>query len=124
MVPYKYDLAWEPKNGYARVRSGALFGMIDSTGKVVIAPEHEKMTDADPSGTVVVTKAGRTGVINTTGAVLVPLEYDAAELIPSAMGSPVRLVKLTRNKLLAYYRIDTAKFIWKEAGFAAGNDQH
>jgi hypothetical protein len=119
VVPYKYDLAWEPKNGLARVRSAALFGLIDSTGKVVIAPEYESMTDADPSGAIVVTKGGRAGVIDAAGAVLVPLEYDAAELVPTTAGSAARLVKLTRNKLLAYYRIDTGKFIWKEAGFEA-----
>jgi hypothetical protein len=117
---YRYDQAWEPKNGLARVRIGGAFGMIDSTGKELIPLQYEKLSDADASRYMVATANGRTGALSADHATVVPFEYDEVQLMEPAPSSAARLAKLTRNKLLAYYRIDTGQFIWKEAGFEAG----
>lgn len=117
VVPFKYDLAWEPRNGYARVNVKGLFALVDSTGKEVIAPLYSMMSDADATGLLVVAMGGRAGVINAAGGVVVPLEYDEAQIVEPQGPASVKLIKLTRAGRFAWYRPDIARFIWKEAGF-------
>lgn len=108
----KYDQAWDFEGGLARVKLGELFLLIDSTGKEVVKPGYLQLTPA-MHGYFVATDAKGTGSLDPTGAVVVPLEYDAAEIMEDG------IVKVERNGRSAYLRLPGAKAIWKEEGFDA-----
>ncbi len=108
----KYDGAWEMHGGYARVRSGDLFGLIDSTGKETIAPKYAKLSDVRDRLTIA-TENGKSGVIDVSGKVIVQIVFDTVEIISR------EAVKVTRGERIAYVRIANGQFIWKEDGFDA-----
>lgn len=113
---FKYDQAWELHGGYGRVELGGLFGLVDSTGAEVIAPRYTALSDLD-QGVLIATGERGTGVVNTHGKVLVPLEYDTVAMVN--MG----LVKVILEDRFAYLRTADGGVLWKEDGFG-GSSAH
>jgi hypothetical protein len=112
VTEFKYDLAWEVRNGHARVKAGDLFGLIDSTGREVLPPGFTALTDVQ-HGLLVATRDGLSGAVEPSGRVRIPLAYTAVELLDA------RTAKVVRNDRLAYIRLADGAFIWKEEGFDA-----
>ena len=110
----KYDQAWELHGGYGRVESAGLFGLVDSTGAEVITPRYTALGDVD-QGVLIATSAHGTGVVNTQGGVLVPLEYDTVTLVGAG------LAKVTLAERFAYLRSSDGRLLWKEDGFGASS---
>lgn len=110
VVEPKYDQAWELHNGYGRVTSGGLFGLVDSTGTEVIKPKFTALSDV-ASGLLIASDEHGTGVVDPAGKVLVPLIYDTV--------SPVErnVMKVTKGDRFAYVRTTEPGFLWKEEGF-------
>ncbi len=113
---FKYDQAWELHGGYGRVELGGLFGTVDSTGAQAIDPRYAALSDLD-QGIHIATGDKGTGVVNATGNVLVPLEYDTVALAGAG------LVKVTRDDRFAYVRLADGGILWKEDGFG-GSSAH
>lgn len=112
----KYDQAWELRGGFGRVEQAGLFGLVDSTGTEVIAPRYIALSDLE-QGVLIATGEQGTGVVNTRGKVLVPLEYDNVSVIGKG------LLKVTREDRFAYLRIVDGGILWKEDGFS-GSSAH
>lgn len=108
----RYDGAWEMHECYARVKVNDLFGLIDSTGKEVIAPTYLGLDDVHAGLLVARDKSG-TGVLEVNGKVRVPLLYDAVERVDE------EVAKVTRGERFGYVRLADGQFIWKEEGFDA-----
>ena len=106
----KYDMAWEMLRGMARVKSGELMGLIDSTGKEVVPPRYKDINET-PFGTFIVKSDAGSGLIDRTGRELIAPGY--------AMVAPMdaRIVKVERNERFGYIDLIEDRFIWKEAGF-------
>ncbi|MCC7502901.1 MAG: WG repeat-containing protein [Flavobacteriales bacterium] len=107
---FKYDQAWELRQGFARVKIGELFGLVDSTAKELIAPRFTGLSDVQHN-MLIATLYGKMGVIDLLGKERIPLLYEAAELMDA------RTVKVSRSGKLAYVRLSDGQFIWKEEGF-------
>lgn len=106
----RYDLAWEMSDGYARVKNGELFGLIDSTGKEVLAPRYLELAPAG-HGYWLARQAQGTGLLRRDGREALPLAYDAVQLVRAD------LARVERTERLAYVRLTDGKMIWKEEGF-------
>ncbi len=80
LLPVEYDRINEITPGYFLVVKGAVAGLADSTGRMVLQPEY---TDIDVSATVnglLLTKGGKKGLASLTGGIRIPVEYDGLEL--------------------------------------------
>lgn len=108
----RYDQAWELHEGYARVKVGELFGLVDSTGKETIAPKYTKLMDRK-DGVLIATSATGTGVIDAKGQLLVPMIYDAVEPVDRTV------VKVAKGQRFGYVHIADGRPLWKEEGFDA-----
>lgn len=64
--------------GYASITDGTSFGLIDSTGVIVVPVIYETMGYVK-EGLVVATKEKKCGFIDKTGKVIVPFIYDLAD---------------------------------------------
>lgn len=106
----KYDVAWEMINGRARVKSGELMGLIDSTGKEVVPPRYKDITET-PFASFIVKSEGGSGLMDRTGKELIAPGYSAVVPIDA------RIVKVERNERFGYIDLVEGRFIWKEAGF-------
>ena len=107
---FKYDQAWELRQGFGRVKVGELFGLVDSTAKEVVAPRFTGISDVQHN-VLIATLNGKVGVVDLHGEERIPLLYDAVELMDA------RTAKVTRREELAYIRLSDGLFIWKEEGF-------
>ena len=119
LVEPRYDAAWEMHGGHARIKVGQLFGLVDSTGREVVAPQYTLL--ADPTkGMLVAAGSGGEGLIDVTGKVRIPFNFDEVEVVDHAI---VRVARGTgagvADKKWAYLRLDNGQYIWKEEGFDA-----
>ena len=112
VVTNRYDAAWGMNNGVARVRNGALMGLIDSTGKEVVMPRYSEITETT-FGTFVVKSEEGVGSIDARGKVLVQPVYSAVAAFNDA------IVKLERGDRFGYFVPEGQRFLWKEDGFDA-----
>ena len=110
VVDFKYDQAWEFHGGYAKVEAGGRYGLVDSLGSEVIKPKFTALGDMT-NGVLIATNERGTGVVDRTGKVLIPLEFDSAT--PADKG----LMKVTKGNKFAYIRLADAGMLWKEDGF-------
>lgn len=65
----------EPIEPLVPLRQGERWGYADRAGKVVVAPEYDRVTRFD-DGLARVARAGKWGAIDRQGRVVVPLEFD------------------------------------------------
>ncbi|MDE6778324.1 MAG: WG repeat-containing protein [Alistipes sp.] len=75
----EYDEIWPEYESLRRVRRGSLYGFIDDAGRETIEVRFDHATDFE-EGRAMVGANGRTGLIDTTGAYVIPplfpeLEY-------------------------------------------------
>ena len=63
------------------------------------------------NGISMVVLAGKRGIMDTTGKLLIPCEMD--EIIEAGKG----MMKVEKNQKTAYYNILLQKQVWAEAGF-------
>ncbi|MEO8067276.1 MAG: WG repeat-containing protein [Flavobacteriales bacterium] len=108
----KYDQAWDLDGGVARVKLGDAFLLVDSTGKELAKPGYAQLAPS-ATGYFVASDPKGTGLIDGTGAVVVPLSYAAVQVLEGGV------IKVERNGRFAYLRLPDAKAIWKEEGFDA-----
>lgn len=110
----KYDQAWEFHAGYARVRSGGLYGLVDSLGKEAIKPQYTLLIDLGRHLWAATNEHG-TGVVDPAGNVRIPLAFDQVFMEGKA------LVRVTRGNKFAYLRLHDGSVLWKENGFDAAS---
>ena len=110
----KYDQAWEFHAGCARVRSGGLYGLVDSLGKEAIKPQYTLLTDLGRHLWAATNEHG-TGVVDPAGNVRIPLAFDQVFMEGKA------LVRVTRGNKFAYLRLHDGSVLWKENGFDAAS---
>ena len=78
----RYDEVGVMENGLAPVRRGGMWGYVDAKGAEVIAPAYEKAEPFFGSGEVAkVTLHGKVGLVDKTGKVVLPLQYDDIDTI-------------------------------------------
>lgn len=111
VVDFKYDQAWEFHGGHARVEVGGLFGLVDSLGTEVIKPKFTNLSDIT-NGILIASDENGTGVVDRTGKVLIPLEYDSISPVDKG------LMKAIKGNKFAYLRLADAGILWKEDGFS------
>jgi hypothetical protein len=83
-IPQRFEVAKPFSEGFAAVRIDGRYGYIDTTGRVVIAPQYEA---AGPfTGNFAEVRVdGRSGAIDRTGRFVVPAEFD--RLVPFTGGA-------------------------------------
>jgi len=82
-APARYKQVGPMENGLAPVRRDGKWGYIDEKGAEVIAPAYETADPFSGDGSVAkVSSGGKTGLIDKTGKVVLPLEYDGIEAAP------------------------------------------
>jgi hypothetical protein len=108
----RYDGAWEFHEGYARVKVGERFGLIDTLGKETIPPTYSALTDVK-GGYAIATSPSGTGLVTPHGEVVVPLVHATLEVVAPSVA------KVTKGDRFAYVRIGDGRMIWKEQGFDA-----
>lgn len=72
----KYDNTWDYSDGMIAVQNENGWGFCDETGKEVIKPQYESPTTFVNGYAAVKNKEGRTGLIDKTGKVQIPFDYD------------------------------------------------
>jgi len=78
----RYDEVGSMENGLAPVRRDGKWGYVDAKGAEVIAPTYEKAEPFFAGGEVAkVTLGGKMGLIDKTGKVVLPLQYDDIDTI-------------------------------------------
>lgn len=83
-IPKRFEIAQPFSDGLAAVRIDGRYGYIDTTGKIVIAPQFE--AGGPFSGEYAeVQVEGRSGAIDRTGRIVVPTQFD--RLIPFTAGA-------------------------------------
>ena len=109
VIDARYDQAFEMSGGYARVRNGGLFGLIDSTGKECVPLKHTALAPAG-HGLWLAEGDHGTGLIDSRGKqVLAPI-YDEVKLVRAD------LARVERNERIGYVRLNDGRMIWKEEG--------
>jgi hypothetical protein len=78
VVPPKYDLAWEFREGMSAVKVDSLYGFVDGLGVEVITPSFQ-LAWMFSDGLSVVKTGGKFGFIDKSGALVVPAIYDRAD---------------------------------------------
>ena len=104
------DQAWPLEGGLGRVVVDGRWGAVDSTGREVIPPRYEALSDA-AHGMLVALQGGRSGAVSGQGAVLVPFEFEKVEPLAAD------LVRVERAGRMAYFKPSAGRMIWKEEGF-------
>lgn len=115
VVEPRYDQVWDLSHGLARVRSGELFGAIDTTGREVIAVQHAALNDAQYGH--VVGGGARLGVFDRTGRQVIPPEHERITLVTD------KVAKVENGERFAYRSLVDGHYIWKEEGFSVGSPQ-
>ena len=109
VIDARYDQAFEMSGGYARVRNGGLFGLIDSTGKECVPLQHISLATAGHGLWLAEGNQG-IGLIDSRGnQVLAPI-YSAVKLVRAD------LARVERNERIGYVRLTDGRLIWKEEG--------
>jgi hypothetical protein len=75
ILPAKYDLIYPISNAYATIKENNLWGLIDTSGKVLIEPVYEEIRNPKPYGCAGFKKDGLWGIITFDGKVLVEPNY-------------------------------------------------
>lgn len=105
----RYDQAFEMNDGYARIRQGELFGLIDSTGKECVAPAYQALQPAG-QGLWIATGPGGAGLIDVQGRLLIAPAFDAVKLMSAGVA------RVERGGRIGYVRLSDGRMIWKEEG--------
>lgn len=107
----RYDLAWEMTGGYARVKAGEHYGLIDSTGKEAAPLRYAEIA---PVGDFWLARTGDgTGLLRHDGREALPMAYDEVALVRED------IARVERDGRIAYVRLTDGRVIWKEEGFDA-----
>ncbi|MGB3545440.1 MAG: WG repeat-containing protein, partial [Saprospiraceae bacterium] len=77
VIAANWEEAGDFFGGLAKVGRDGLYGLLDTTGKLVVPPVYEKLSATDRPGLFTVQANGRTGTIDGTGRVLLPPEFEA-----------------------------------------------
>jgi hypothetical protein len=91
-IPYRYDMAFDfsREAGLARVKRGGKFGYVDPEGNEVVPPEYDDAYDYDEGKRAVVLRSGGWGVLDETGAAVIPTTLEA---YPSPVGEDAYFAK-------------------------------
>lgn len=82
ILPCVYDQIRWPDGGVMEVQKDGKWGLLDETGKTVVACQYEDMKivylagDEGQDGLLAVKQNGKWGLIDLTGAAVVPCQYD------------------------------------------------
>ncbi len=75
VVKYKFNAAGDFKDGVALVQDGKKYGVIDETGKFVVKPEYDMITDYNQLGLAEVMKGDSHGFIDKAGKLVIPCKF-------------------------------------------------
>jgi hypothetical protein len=73
----KYDLIYPITDGFATIKLNNRWGLMDSTGKVILPPIYEEIRNPKAEGLVGFKKGDKWGIIKFDGTILVNPIYDA-----------------------------------------------
>ncbi len=76
VIPPKFDKAGAFYQGIAVVQVGKKYGVINSKGEFLVQPQYDKADLYAPEGKVSVQKAGKWGVIDQSGKIIIPLVHE------------------------------------------------
>lgn len=76
VVPPRFEQVASHDDGIAMVRLNSKWGLIDARGEYVLKPKYDDMGVLFWGGLLEVELRGKSGFINRSGQVIVPLEYD------------------------------------------------
>lgn len=74
-VKHKFSGAGEYKEGVALVQDGKKYGVIDCSGKYVVKPDYDMITDFNQLGLAEVMKGDKHGFIDRNGKLVIPCKY-------------------------------------------------
>ncbi len=82
-------LFWLTSTSFAQqffpIKVNQKWGLIDKTGKVVVRPTYDAIGDFYQFGYAVVQKEGKVGVMNESGALIVPVNYYDLQILDSTI---------------------------------------
>lgn len=104
IIPAKYDGAFSFVNGLAEVRVKKESGVIDTTGKTVVAVLYDDI-EIRPFG-IVVKKSNHYGILQYNGLLYLPCEYDGFDMVND------KVLKTLRGDKFSYLNIKSGKFIY------------
>ncbi len=73
VIPAKFDAAWPFQNGLAKVKKGALFGMISASGNWVLPADYDAIHQHH---LLKLQKGQKYGLADPNGKLILPTEYD------------------------------------------------
>jgi hypothetical protein len=76
IIPPKYDLIYCIPGGFAKIKEGEFWGLIDSTGKELIPPIYQEIRNPKPGGFAGFKKDGLWGIIKFDGTITVQPKYN------------------------------------------------
>jgi hypothetical protein len=93
VVPAKYDMAFDFKDGFAKIKSNGQFGFINTEGVEVVPPSYNKIANV-AEGKAAVEIDGQWGFIDMKNKLFLPAIYDSTQ--PFGQGlAPVLLAGAT-----------------------------
>lgn len=101
VVPCKYEDAQSYENGFALIREKGLYGMLDTTGKTIVAPLYDGI--AQKSQNFIVKKNNLYGMLNSSGNLVLPCIYTNIEFL-----SPT-IIKVSEEEKFSYINLATPK---------------
>ncbi|MFN8166833.1 MAG: WG repeat-containing protein [Bacteroidia bacterium] len=78
-IPFSFEDAMTFDSGFAIVRQKGQFGVIDTTGKIVVNPIYDSIELKNDY--FVVGKSAQLGLLNTSGNLILPCQYSEIEFI-------------------------------------------
>lgn len=101
LIPCRFDAAFPFEFGFAKIRLLRKSGIIDSTGARVIATVYDDVHF--DKGVFIVISEGRTGLLESSGGLIFPCEYEGYEWLSD------RLIMLFAGDERQYYNTETHK---------------
>lgn len=75
VIPFKYDMVWNFKDGFAKVKLNGKYGFINHSGKEITAIAYDEVNHFY-EGLAFVKKGEKCGYIDTNGEEVIPLNFD------------------------------------------------
>lgn len=105
ILPFNYDAIGETEGNRIALLRGMQFGLYDAATRKEIRPAYDKRIQAYDKELLVVTRRGKSGMIDFNNRIHVPFQYDAFQFwndtsALARQGKVWRLIDLRANKVL------------------------
>ncbi len=109
-IPYTYEYAWPFRNGIARVKVNGEIGLIDTKGNFIAPPQFTTVTVLSSGFMIVSNSSGYKGLLDSTGAWILPCIY--SELVQGSSADVFVVYCSDENVMPGYFDVVRCVLFW------------